>query len=182
MKKSLFCFCLLFSLIGFCSISLYQNPTIDFYTWSQKGKLNWSDFKGTPDYKSPEIAITASSVEFSYYTKGTVIGWQVIAKYFPDRSWIKKDKQSPYVLQHEQVHFDITELYARLFRKRLKESVKTSNDILMLKSIGKDILRDWQKTQDLYDKETNHSINEQKQAEWNKKVFDQLQALKDFAS
>lgn len=153
-----------------------------FFTWTANRKLNWNDFQGNPVDNTSEVAMTASSVEFNYYTKNNQIGWKVTAKYFPKLSWSKKNLQSDYILKHEQLHFDITELYTRIFRKRLKENIYSTNDIAKLKSIGKDIMKEWAKEENNYDKETKHSTDENKQAEWNLNLQQRLNALKDYAS
>ena len=85
-------------------------------------------------------------------------------------------------MQHEQLHFDITELYARLFRKRLAENIKSTGDLSKISGISNTIMKEWQEEQDDYDKETNHSMNEKKQAEWNLNLKQRLDALKEFAS
>ncbi len=153
-----------------------------FFTWTVNRSLKWADFQGTPiDYAS-EVAMTASSVEFSYYTKGNQIDWVVTAKYFPKLSWSKKKLQSDYILKHEQLHFDITELYARLFRKRLAENVHSAKDIVKLKVISKDIMKEWANEENDYDRETKHSTDVKQQTAWNLSIQQRLDELKDFAS
>ena len=85
-------------------------------------------------------------------------------------------------MAHEQLHFDITELYARIFRKQLTENIKSVRDLSKIKGMGKQILSDWDKEEDLYDRETEHSINEAKQKEWILNIRQRLDELKDFAS
>lgn len=150
--------------------------------WNDSIKLTWNDFKAKPIPNAAEAAMTASSMEFSYNTKNSKIFWQVKVKFFPLLSWTNPKKQSDYILNHEQLHFNITELYARLLRKRLTENVFSTKDIQKLKLINKEILREWQKEQDKYDRETNHSIIEKKQIEWNLSIQMRLDALKEFAS
>jgi hypothetical protein len=153
-----------------------------FYTWDENKRLKWSDFQGEPIANAAEAAMTASSVEFSYYVKGNQIGWTVMAKYFPKLSWSRKEDQSKYILQHEQLHFDITELYARLFRQRLAENVKSAKDVSRLKAIGKQIMDEWAHEENEYDRETKHSLNEEKQDEWNANIAERLEQLKEYAS
>lgn len=153
-----------------------------FYTWSAERKLTWADFQGDIEPNAQEAAMTASSVEFGYGMKANKISWIVTAKYFPEISWSKKNKQTDYILKHEQLHFDITELYARLLRQRLKENIKTAKDYSKIKAISKQTLSEWNKEQNDYDKETNHSMNEKIQAEWNANVQERLDALSAFAS
>lgn len=154
----------------------------NFFSWNAGRKLQWSDFKGKAVPNANESAMTASSVEFSYATNGRQIMWEVMAKFYPDISWSKQADQSDYILQHEQGHFDITELYARLFRKQLSEQVKTAADVPKMQSIGKLILKDWDKEENRYDQETRHSLDKEKQAEWLKNLQERMDALKDFAS
>ena len=85
-------------------------------------------------------------------------------------------------IQHEQLHFDITELYARLFRKRLSDEVKSLRDIKKINAIGKQILSDWDKEQKNYDRETNHSMNTKAQMEWIANVHERMEVLSEFAS
>jgi hypothetical protein len=154
----------------------------EFILWSDSLKLSWNDFKGTPIPNSAEAAMTASSMEFSYGTKGTKVTWNVTCKFFPQLSWVKQDKKSDYIFKHEHLHFDITELYARLFRKRLTENVRSNNDVSKMKIISKNIMKEWAEEQNKYDKETNHSINEEQQAIWNANVQKRLDELKAFAT
>lgn len=153
-----------------------------FFTWSSDRKLKWDDFQGTPYANAAEVAMTASSVEFNYHTRGNEIGWTVTAKYFPKLSWSNKQLQSDIILKHEQVHFDITELYARMFRKQLQENVHSTADIPTLKAIGKNIMKQWSQEENRYDQETNHSVNTAQQLKWEKDIQQRLDSLQEFAS
>ena len=53
---------------------------------------------------------------------------KVYAHFYPDKSWVIKEQSSEHILNHEQLHFDITELHARKFRKQLS-TLKVSNSI-----------------------------------------------------
>ena len=154
-----------------------------FYLWKADQKLKWSDFQGKSYPEMDEKAMTTSSVEYSYSATGSTFKYEVLCKFFPKLSWKQQDTElNDYMLQHEQTHFDITELYARLMRKRLSEEVKTAKDISKIPAIGQEITLQWQKEQKKYDKETNHSINTDKQIEWNASIQKRLDALKAFAS
>lgn len=154
----------------------------EFILWNDTVKLSWKDFKAQVVPNASEAAMTASSMEFAYNTKNTQLFWKVKVKFFPNLSWSKKEKQSDYILKHEQLHFNITELYARLLRKQLSENIKSTKDISKLKQINKSILSKWQNEQNQYDKETNHSMNIAKQNEWNISIQQRLDQLKEFAS
>lgn len=150
--------------------------------WNANQSLVWQDFKATPIDNALEAAMTASSIEISYHTKGNTFSWTVNVKFFPYLSWSKEDKRNDYILKHEQLHFDITELYGRLLRKELTEKIKTAKDVKLIKNIQKQTLQKWQIEQNKYDAETQHSILEDKQLMWNKNVEERLALLQNFAS
>jgi predicted secreted Zn-dependent protease len=78
-------------------------------------------------------------------------------------------------LLHEQGHFDITELYARKLDEAIREynfnpkKFKTDLD-----QIYKDIMDEKEDRQNRYDLETDFSRNQEKQAEWIKKIQKEL--------
>jgi predicted secreted Zn-dependent protease len=78
------------------------------------------------------------------------------------------------VLSHEQLHFDISELFARKMRKIMAETRFTSNARAEVKAIYKKVLQDLSAFQSLYDHETNYSRDHQKQLAWNNKIKEAL--------
>ena len=141
----------------------------------QHSALNWKNFKGRADRKSKYYANTSSGYQYSASLVGDSLKVEVPCYFFPYQSWLKKGKGTPELLKHEQVHFDITEVYTRKIRseiKRGKYTLKNAN-----KSIVK-IIKKYDKqlnaAQKKYDKETNHSINEEEQKKWNALVEKQL--------
>ena len=56
----------------------------------------------------------------SFYIFDTVLVFAVDCIFFKKYSWVKEDWRTPYVLNHEQIPFDITEIYARKLRMALK--------------------------------------------------------------
>ncbi len=163
------------------------NPLKRVYlTWNDSVPLKWSDFQGKALENAPEAAMTSSQVEYSLFIKDsqadTGYVWSVKAKFFPKLSWSKKDKQSNYILKHEQMHFAITELYARLLRKRLGELSGKNKTKANFKATAKEVMQLWSMEQNTYDLETRHSIDEAKQAEWNQIILQRLDELKAYAN
>lgn len=107
----------------------------------------------------------------------------IITCYFsPSRSWTKV-KDSDHLLAHEQLHFDITELYTRKLRKLISEMEGDCERAS--RSLQKVYDRNYEalaKYQAQYDRETKHSIIEEEQLRWEKKVQEELKALEAFAS
>lgn len=155
--------------------------------WKASEKLSWSDFKGEPDYNHPYAAITYSGMSYGFsadVVNGKVwVKYEVKSFFVANKSWVKrwflKDKG---LLAHEQLHFDITELYAREFRKRLSEMTFTENVKAEIKQVYESITSEKVKLQKLYDVETDHSKKELAQKNWQQKIQTELQKLSQFAS
>ncbi len=152
------------------------------FSYSEKSKLEWSDFRGQPEENS-SLAFAAASVNtgFTYqwsYNKESEVPYfeyEVDSFCYPLLSWVREGQKTDYLLAHEQLHFDISELHARIMRMRLKEyKIKNDKDIGEvgedLKRMNKVVERLRASMQEQYDAETDHSKNEVQQEKWNKKV------------
>ena len=139
--------------------------------WNDSYKLSWSDFKDKADSSDRAVAVTASGITFGFSIKQSdkqVIDFttNVLTHFYPEQSWFKVKEADAHVLGHEQLHFDITELYARKFRQRISE-LKVSNAIDgQLKRLHETIKRELTSKQDAYDAETDYSRNIEQQAKW----------------
>jgi len=162
-------------------IFLFTSFSNERIAWSEDVKLTWDDFKGRPDMRSPFVAMTNSGIVFSYQVaseNGNLsLTTSVEAQFHPEMSWHKPEKVNNHVLQHEQGHFNITEIHARKLRKAFAEYKVTRNYERELKAIFTRINRERQIMQDRFDKETNHSQNKQKEAEWQKFIYAELKKL-----
>ena len=174
---------LIFSLLSFLFIQ--DKPT---QNWSNNYRLQWQDFKATPRLKSTTVAVTASGLSFGFSTttssRGTVedFNYTIEAQFYPEDSWYVKERANNHILEHERLHFDITELHARIMRKRIK-SVRLSNTINMeLNTIYSESRRALSKMQNQYDTETNHSQNLEKQLEWQAYIKQELRKLAVYSS
>lgn len=150
-------------------------------TWSEELRLSWTDFKGIPDKSSPYVAMTNSGIVFSYQVaseNGNLsLTTEVEAQFHPEMSWHKPDKVNNHVLKHEQGHFNITEIHARKLRKAFEEYKVTKNYKKELSAFFTRINRERQQMQDRYDRETNHSQNLAKEAEWQDFIHSELKRL-----
>ncbi len=155
--------------------------------WRNTSKLSWSDFKAKPRNTTNAAAVTASGLSFSFSIKQSnirVISFttQVYAYFYPNESWYKPEQANDHVLKHEQLHFDITELYARKFRQRISK-LKISNTIRKtLKALQEIINKELDQMQQQYDRETSHSRNAEAQKKWEKYIASELNKLSKYAS
>lgn len=154
-------------------------------TWNESYKLSWSDFKDEPNNTERAVAITASGITFGFSIKQTetqVISFtsNVYAHFYPEQSWYKVNEADAHVLGHEQLHFDITELFARKFRQRIS-LLKISNTVgSELKTIHNTIKKELTSMQDTYDAETDYSRNETQQAKWKAQIAIELAKFSNF--
>ncbi|MGB2759905.1 MAG: DUF922 domain-containing protein, partial [Maribacter stanieri] len=92
-------------------------------SWEPNFRFTWNDFKGDVPITSGAAATTASGITYrfsTYYENDELkVDYNVYAYFYPTKSWYKPKLCNEVTLLHEQLHFDITELYARKMRKQL---------------------------------------------------------------
>ncbi|MBL7910468.1 MAG: DUF922 domain-containing protein [Bacteroidia bacterium] len=143
-------------------------------SWKLERPLTWDDFKG-----KPEKRFAAASTSYDILKEVTKNSVEIKAVFFTQSSWKKTSWINDQVLAHEQKHFDIVELYARKLRKQIKETKFTSYEDLKSKVETLYDANDkaMDKYQDLYDEETDGSMNGDKQREWEAKIMKEIKAL-----
>jgi hypothetical protein len=172
--------CLL-SFIGLIALSFFPEKE-ETILWKEDRSLNWDDYKMRPERRFA-AATTYSDILMDIKDNSGSAIITVKALFFCNRSWKKKNWINESVLRHEQKHFDITELYARKFRKILFEQkyssyadVKSKADSLYKIVVDKEM----DAYQDKYDEETDGSMNGDKQREWEPKIMKQIKDLEVF--
>ena len=122
----------IFFFVGFITLLSFSFVKDEFILWQENKKLKIQDFKAenndTIKVNQQQFlgAISAIRIEYSSFqrNKNSVPDFSIKTYFDPNESWmlLKND----YVLQHEQIHFDLTELYARKMRKSV-ESLRQKN-------------------------------------------------------
>lgn len=144
--------------------------------WCNNHLLEWSNFKGTPDKNSSFRAMADCGIHYNFkpnFSQDSII-LSTNAIFCSSTSWVKSDT-SLQLLMHERLHFDIAELYCRLFKGKLLESNLTfENYIFRIDSLHKSSLKELNVVQEKYDNETNHGELTTAQNEWANKVRDLL--------
>lgn len=155
------------------SYSKYPEDNSKIY-YSKERKLRWSDFKKTN--KPGDVAaetVSEISYEFSSFKGKVEIG--VICAFHKNLSYCNRGNNTDYILNHEQRHFDISYLFSIYLKKRFASdkdlNIERANDIYN-KTIS-----DWNKFQELYDSETNHSRNKASQEIWDRHIDKLLNEL-----
>ncbi len=172
--------------------------------WEKTRLLTWDDFRGIPDLGAIALkhhgAVIKSDIKYqiSYETKivqGSCHYWftkvEGIAYMSRIESWANPMITSSYrSLQHEQTHFDIAEVHARIFNERVKNELlnqeflcpvgsnswfqsKIKMEANALATAILDQIKDQLRfVQNAYDVQTEHGRDYEKQREWEYRIRD----------
>ena len=169
---------LFFSIFCLLIASSLWSQDYESILWDKGHRLSWTDFKGKPGAPSRAAAITASGISYQFSTlesdSNLELDFTVSTYFYPTKSWYQPEVCDEVILSHEQLHFDISELFARKMRKLLGETKFTRNVKAEVKTIYRQINKELAEFQHLYDDETNFSRNREKQQLWNKKIAEAL--------
>jgi hypothetical protein len=153
--------------------------------WSAARRLTVADFQGRAPLGDPLASSTSSNIKADAACKDYVFSSTAQATFDPNTSWFRNpQKASAALLQHEQLHFDITEVYARIMRQRLQQFAARANCEKLqpaFNNVTKLVYAEWDREQNRYDQETNHGLNAVRQAAWEKQTAAKLEMLKPFA-
>lgn len=106
----------------------------------------------------------------------------VEAVFLKSKSFLKDD--SPYILKHEQLHFDICEVNTRKLRKAImeKDFSKVKDIVAVITKIYNKAAEELTKEQYAYDGDTQNGMNGAKQKLWNERIEKELLELDGFSS
>lgn len=116
----------IFSVFGFFPVQEYET-----ISWNAEHRLTWADFKAKAPQSDRAAATTASGITYRY--SSTISGnraevdFEISTHFYPNKSWYQPHLVDSVILSHEQLHFDISELFARKFRKQLSSTRFTKN-------------------------------------------------------
>ncbi|MEM6842495.1 MAG: hypothetical protein AAF632_09745 [Bacteroidota bacterium] len=154
--------------------------------WSSDRKLTWADFKGMPTIVSNSNVGAQSYCGFgfqsNYVTAFSKAKIFVHATFDCNLSWVRDDqKHRDELLEHEQFHFNLSEVYARKLRKRFSETQLSAGNInTEANTIFKQIYAEYLNRQELYDFETKHGLDKGQQKRWQFTIRQELLDLQSF--
>jgi len=168
----------LFILAGtFC----FGQEIVESIPWDPNRKLTWDDFKGPVPPDAVPSATTASGISYRYSANlmhhEVNLDFEVTAYFYPEESWYKAELCDTHILQHEQLHFDISEVFARRMRAKLRQTSFTEDVKSEIRKIYSETLKELEDLQDKYDWETNFSRNTEAQELWNTRIKEALERL-----
>jgi Bacterial protein of unknown function (DUF922) len=167
-------------LVSLPLFSFAQDKDEELINWSNSRQLTWNDYKGKPDTNSGAAASTTTYLGIEYNIDEKGLTYKIECRFSKTKSW-GISKTEP-VLKHEQGHFDIAEIFARMLNKRMHEyKFDRASYKKDLKAIYQGITAEKEVFQDLYDSETDHSRKKQQQTVWLRKIERLLTELKNYA-
>ena len=173
---------LLFLICGFTLLSFVEQEREKGIIYWGDRDLTWEDFKGRGPSNSPYVALTHSAIDMGFGGEGSNVWFTVQTSFDPKLSWKKKNVDA-FVLKHEQGHFDITEIYARVLRKQLMETKFKKYETITseVQKVFSANFKACNKLQDQYDDETDHSKIKSEQLRWDTRISTMLDSLADYS-
>jgi len=162
---------------------LAQTPPIK---WKADSKLSWDNFEAEAAGKMFEAAKSEFKVDFKYQGKvkegEMIFEFDVTPMFIPEKSWCNKERATYELLMHEQLHFDITELFARKMRKKFREATFSKDNYeAEIKTLYTKTMTELGNYRSVYNSETFFGAKLDKQLLWNDKVANALNAHADYA-
>jgi hypothetical protein len=182
--------------------SIAEEP--DVIEWSPDRPLTWGDFNGPvpPGTADQRVAATAGALAWSFEYS---IQWSrnscrfridnitTHAHFHRDESWVRSGHKTDRVLEHEQGHFDILQLYKNQLHAKTREFLgterpcqgrtersatrSTTSEIdRIVGSVYDEVWNEYRGHQETYDRETGHGTNAREQSNWMAELENRLQA------
>ncbi len=165
-------------------------------------RLTWADFE--PRSVSSGASAQTSAVLHATYKwgwtsrgnqfNGFISDVRIGAWFDPAGSWRKPVVRSDnyWLREHEQRHFDLCEIGARMLRDRIltiRDDIRGSSDAdiknqvqNLMNPLVSSFIDDVKRQQERYDSESNHSRNRRTQQEWNTRIQRDLDRLAPIAN
>ena len=172
--------------LTFINLSLGQELIEGQKRWSSENKLNSEDYKIKVNNLNNDIIYTQITIShkvsgFDFFKKN--FNQNIDNIFLGNASWIDStkiesiDKQ----IEFQQLQFDLAEVEARKFRKRLLQNRnKIAKGFSIVDQISNDISSEFSELKLQIMMETESGSNEQKLIEWKEKIEKELKELFDF--
>jgi len=163
---------------------LFQNNAVfsqgNIIKWDKDILLSWNDFK---EKKGAKVAYSAIAIKLKPLVSTTKRIKLSIYAYF-DMSKSITGIYDDDVLNHEQFHFLIGELFARKLKKKILSVPKNIffNDRTQFEVVYKENYEAYLSYQKKYDEETFYSVDKKAQINWEIKIIKELKEYHKYSS
>ncbi len=166
--------------------------------WQANRPLAWSDFKGQadPNAEPHTAALTAASVSLGYELEVRggrrceleIVRIETAAEFHPEHSWVRDGARTAAILEHEQGHFDLAEVFRAVLEREAAALVgrpqRCPGDRNMaaieaevgerVGEIRERVFADLERVQAQYDTETGHGTVPDAQRAWTARIREAL--------
>ena len=155
-------------------LNLCASAQRDLVEWNDTLQLSLTDYKGGRTDTIQQIS-SVCGIYCIPQVLGDTASVTIIAYFDRNKSWARKKHVSDLLLQHEQGHFDLTEIFARKLKKRIM-ALRTNKRRFVkdLKEIYEKTWDDLQNQNKAYDKATDFSNVEFAQRTWQNFIKESL--------
>jgi hypothetical protein len=148
------------------------------FQWIEHRRLSWEDFQG-PVRANNEESAAATHCGIGFRINGmTQAGKPDVTVYntfYTKKSWVRHDAKINSILEHEQGHFDLCEIFTRKLRNRVGDISLNTPDIKeSLLAIFSEVNNEYEICQQAYEDETTHGTNIHEQKRWMEKISKEL--------
>lgn len=187
-------------LLAVDTIATAAGPAIE---WSSQRRLVWEDFRGPVPAGATDERVAATAASLSWSNEYS-IAWSrdtcsfsiaridSAALFHPETSWVRPGHRTPDVLEHEQGHFDIAQIFHHQFELETARLVGASRECRgrnqraasrfaerevgeLIGTIYDEVWRQYRAEQEAYDHETRHGIDAAAQAAWTREIAARLE-------
>ena len=154
----------------------------DVIEWSSERRLAKAVFKGHAPASASNVSMSWIHIDVSWGCEAGALVGSARATFDPARSWWRSTSANIWaaqrrgglqadaqLLEHEHLHFDLTEIAVRRIRKRFEEMKDSCDEPGATDTVQGDIEkidRDLNEEQRRYDRETAHGTNAAVQERW----------------
>lgn len=147
--------------------------------WDSKIKLEWNDFRGIIPDSSEFGAASSIAIQAIPFWDGETPNVEVRTIFYPNKAW--KKYPTVELLNHEQGHFDLAEIYSRKIRKAICSlHVQDYLEFDKYLEIYNVRYSEYKNASFRYDQETNYGRDNGGQTQWNGNILLQLEGLEKY--
>jgi hypothetical protein len=164
-------------------VAFYKDPapraSEQTFQWSAARPLTWDDFIG-PKRQGAGDRIAAETscgiaIETNLVTTNGKAKVYVFNTFEKGTSWVLPGSTNPEVLQHEQCHWDICELYTRRMQARFDNANITGATLnQQVNRIYDEVTREYTERQEEYEQDTQHGTIPDRQDYWTRMIAQEL--------
>ena len=153
----------------------------DTIVWRADSVLKREDFKAEA---KPNDPYSLGATGIFYYTSERDEQSFVFIEAIFIKSQSLLNRQSEHIIKHEQLHFDLCELYTRKLRKRVAETVfkKGKHFQKEFQNLYDTVLAELDKDETKFEVESENGFNQTNQLMWREEIKKQLKELEQYKS